>query len=251
MLKVEILGLNMTLTFLTPLEGEAWNKIRLFKFESTNRVLCPWLTPSLWSFCGPRKESVSMLSSSSAVSPICLMWRVLSMRARASSFTVSHTDSNSWGSWEISPPRWQQWIDINQKDWTTDPCHIRFKQRQQKTRILPLSPWICSTEMSAEKILALVLSIICWSACRTLSRIRERGDSMSGAVATTLETGTEFVRDTWVKVCHVCTVDYNIKETYKLSPSNAWIHTSSTVWGGWVVEWPSWIQDEDKAQTWA
>lgn len=45
---------------------------------------------------------------------------------------------------------------------------------------------MCSTEMSAEKILALVLSIMCWSACRTLSRMRERGDRMSGAVATTL-----------------------------------------------------------------
>lgn len=42
--------------------------------------------------------------------------------------------------------------------------------------------------MSAEKILALVRSMICWSACRTLSRIRESGDRMSGAVATTLET---------------------------------------------------------------
>lgn len=45
---------------------------------------------------------------------------------------------------------------------------------------------MCSTEMSAEKILALVLSIMCWSACRTHSRMRERGDRMSGAVATTL-----------------------------------------------------------------
>lgn len=57
---------------------------------------------------------------------------------------------------------------------------------------------MCSTEMSAEKILALVLSIMCWSACRTLSRMRERGDRMSGAVATTLAVQREretFVRD--------------------------------------------------------
>lgn len=61
---------------------------------------------------------------------------------------------------------------------------------------LPLSPWICSTEMRAEKILALVLSISCWSACRTLSRMRERGDRMSGAVATTLGMGKDqFIRD--------------------------------------------------------
>lgn len=45
--------------------------------------------------------------------------------------------------------------------------------------------------MRAEKILALVLSIICWSACRTLSRMRERGDKMSGAAATTLKSHRE------------------------------------------------------------
>lgn len=33
---------------------------------------------------------------------------MLSISARASSFTVSHTDSNNWGSWEISPPRCQK-----------------------------------------------------------------------------------------------------------------------------------------------
>lgn len=54
---------------------------------------------------------------------------------------------------------------------------------------------MCSTEMSAEKILALVLSIMCWSACRTLSRMRERGDRMSGAVATTLAVQRERERD--------------------------------------------------------
>lgn len=67
----------------------------------------PLLTPSLWSFCELRGQSVSMLSSSSAASAHWLMCRVLSISARASSFTVSHTDSNSWGSWEISPPSWQ------------------------------------------------------------------------------------------------------------------------------------------------
>lgn len=61
---------------------------------------------------------------------------------------------------------------------------------------------MCSTEMSAEKILALVLSIICWSACRTLSRMRERGDRMSGAVATTLSGGKRetFVVDEGVRM---------------------------------------------------
>ena len=75
-----------------------------FKYPFANL----WPTPSLWSFCGPRGESVSMLSSSSAVSAAWLMWRVLSISARASSFTVSHTDNNSWGSWEMSPPNLQR-----------------------------------------------------------------------------------------------------------------------------------------------
>lgn len=62
------------------------------------------LTPSLWSFWELRGQSVSMLSSSSAVPPAWFSRRVLSVSATASSFTVSHTHSSSWGSWETSPP---------------------------------------------------------------------------------------------------------------------------------------------------
>lgn len=66
--------------------------------------------------------------------------------------------------------------------------------------------------MSAEKILALVLSIICWSACRTHSRMRERGDRMSGAVATTLATQIgRFIRNEGVR-----SVSSNFGETLKL-----------------------------------
>jgi len=93
------------------------------KNTSRKQKVCPaprpQLTPSLWSFCGPRKESVSMLSSSSTASPVWLMCRVLSMSARASAFTVSHTDSNSWGSWEISPPSSQIQNQYKMKSWTT------------------------------------------------------------------------------------------------------------------------------------
>lgn len=66
------------------------------------------LTPSLWSFWELRGQSVSMLSSSSAALPAWFSRRVLSVSATASSFTVSHTHSSSWGSWEISPPGGQR-----------------------------------------------------------------------------------------------------------------------------------------------
>lgn len=149
------------------------------------------------SFSSPHLSGLSV-SCEESLSPCCLhpppylhtgSRDVYCQQVLEPRLSLSHTQTAAAG----AAGKYRHLVNkiINNKTWGTDSSNIKPWQR-----VLLLSPWIWSTEMSAEKILVLVRSIICWSALRTLSRIRERSDRMSGAVATTLVIwNLQFIRD--------------------------------------------------------